>query len=150
MEKAERSRHILMADDDADDCLLVREALREIGQPCELMIVRDGEQLLDYLRRRGEYGDGRETPRPDLILLDLKMPKKDGREALGELKADPHFSSIPIVVLTTSMAEDDIEYCYKMGVNSYVAKPTTFRGLVDLMNTLAKYWFDLVELPVSE
>jgi len=141
---------ILMADDDADDCLLVQEALRESKQPHDLRIVRDGQQLLDYLRRRGEYQQSPEVPRPDLILLDLKMPRKDGREALSELKADVRLRSIPIVVFTTSTARDDIGFCYRMGVNSYITKPATFRGLVDLLSTLSKYWFELVELPVVE
>ena len=110
---------ILMADDDADDCLLAQEALRESGQPHELRIVRDGQQLLDYLRQQGEYQAESPMPRPDLILLDLKMPRKDGREALAELKADRRLRSIPIVVLTTSTARDDIGFCYRMGVNSY-------------------------------
>jgi CheY-like chemotaxis protein len=139
-----------MADDDADDCLLVQEALRESKQPHDLRIVRDGQQLLDYLRGRGEYQESNHAPRPDLILLDLKMPRKDGREALSELKADPRLRSIPIVVFTTSTARDDIGFCYRMGVNSYVTKPATFRGLVDLLSTLSKYWFELVELPVVE
>ena len=144
------TRTILMADDDADDCLLVEEALRESKQPHDLRIVRDGQQLLDYLRRRGEYQQSPHVPRPDLILLDLKMPRKDGREALSELKADPRLRSIPIVVLTTSTARDDIGFCYRMGVNSYITKPATFSGLVDLLGTLSKYWFELVELPVVE
>jgi CheY-like chemotaxis protein len=138
-----------MADDDADDCLLVQEALRESKQPHDLRVVRDGQQLLDYLRRRGDY-QASPVPRPDLILLDLKMPRKDGREALSELKADPRLRSIPIVVLTTSTARDDIGFCYRMGVNSYITKPATFRGLVDLLSTLSKYWFELVELPAVE
>ena len=141
---------ILMADDDADDCLLAREALRETGLPHALEIVRDGQQLLDYLRKRAEFAENSETIRPDLILLDLKMPRKDGREALSELKADPRLRSIPIVVLTTSTARDDIGFCYRMGVNSYITKPVTFRGLVDLLNTICKYWFELVELPPDE
>jgi len=139
-----------MADDDADDCLLVQEAMRESNQPHDLRIVRDGQQLLDYLRRLGEYQHSPDVPRPDLILLDLKMPRKDGREALSELKADPRLRSIPIVVLTTSTARDDITFCYRMGVNSYITKPATFRGLVDLLRTLSKYWFELVELPAVE
>jgi CheY-like chemotaxis protein len=151
MAKQPRPGTILMADDDADDCLLAREALRESGQPHDLRIVRDGQQLLDYLRRQGDYGSSQSSaPRPDLILLDLKMPRKDGREALSELKADPRLRSIPIVVLTTSTARDDIAFCYRMGVNSYITKPATFRGLVDLLSTLSKYWFELVELPAVE
>jgi len=150
MAKQRANFTILMADDDADDCLLAHDALREAGLPHELQIVRDGQQLLDYLRQQGEYRDGANAPRPDLILLDLKMPRKDGREALSELKADPRLRSIPIVVLTTSTARDDIGYCYRMGVNSYLTKPSTYRGLVDLLCTVCKYWFELAELPAVE
>ena len=141
---------ILMADDDAEDCLLARDALAEAGQPHQLRFVRDGEELFDYLRRSGEYSDGRDVPRPDLILLDLKMPKMDGREVLLEIKADPRFKRIPVVALTTSTAADDVGFSYDVGVNSYVTKPTTFRDLIDLMNTLSKYWFELAELPPVE
>jgi CheY-like chemotaxis protein len=137
---------ILMADDDAEDCLLVRDALQENGLPHAIRFVRDGEELLDYLHRRGEY-EMADAPRPDLILLDLKMPKKDGREALKELKTEPRLKTIPIVVFTTSMDKEDIEFAYRMGVNSYVAKPATFRALVDFVATLGKYWFELVERP---
>jgi CheY-like chemotaxis protein len=157
MAKQRANFTILMADDDADDCLLAQDALREAGLPHGLQIVRDGQQLLDYLRQQGEYrGDAPSSPvahaapRPDLILLDLKMPRMDGREALSELKADPRLRSIPIVVLTTSTARDDISYCYRMGVNSYLTKPSTYRGLVDLLATICKYWFELAELPVVE
>lgn len=150
MAKRRATFTILMADDDADDCLLVQDALREAGQPHSLRIVRDGQQLLDYLRQAGEYGGSEAPLRPDLILLDLKMPRKDGREALSELKADPRLRSIPIIVLTTSTARDDISFCYRMGVNSYLTKPATYRGLVDLLGTICKYWFELGELPVVE
>ncbi len=145
-----KSGVILMADDDADDCLLVREALVENGQKYDLRVVRDGEELLDYLHRRGPYAEVGAAPVPDLILLDLKMPKKDGREALRELKADAWFKQIPVVVLTTSTDKDDIEYSYRMGVNSYVTKPVTFRALVELMDTLGKYWLELVEPPTLD
>ncbi len=138
---------ILMADDDADDCLLVREALVENGRDYDLRVVRDGEDLLDYLHRRGPYAPAGAAPLPDLILLDLKMPKMDGREALRELKGDARLKQIPVVVLTTSTDHGDIEYAYRMGVNSYLTKPVTFRALVDLMDTLAKYWFETVEPP---
>jgi CheY-like chemotaxis protein len=150
MAKPARSYTILMADDDAEDCLLVQDALREIDHVHELRFVRDGEELLDYLWRRGAYQAARQAPRPDLVLLDLKMPKKDGRETLRELKADPRLQTIPIVVLTTSTARDDIDFCYRLGVNSYITKPSTFRGLVDLLASLLKYWFELVELPGTE
>jgi CheY-like chemotaxis protein len=139
-----------MADDDPDDCLLVREALRENDRRYDLRVVRDGEELLDYLQRRGPYAAAGAAPPPDLILLDLKMPKKDGREALRELKADARFKQIPIVVLTTSTDQEDVKYAYRMGVNSYVTKPVTFRALVELMNTLGKYWLELVEPPRSD
>ena len=150
MQKIARTRTMLLVDDDADDCLLVQEALRETGYACDMRVVRDGVQLMDYLRRRGEFADEGKAPRPDLILLDLKMPKKDGREALKEVKADSRLRTIPIVVLTTSMARDDVSYCYKMGVNAYMTKPPTFRGLVELIGVSVKYWFDLVELPAAE
>ncbi len=141
---------ILMADDDADDCLLVSDALRETGHKHQLRFVRDGEELADYLLRRGKYANGQDAPFPDLILLDLKMPKKDGREVLHELKSDPRLRRIPVVALTTSTAEDDVRQSYDVGVNSYVTKPVTFRDLVDMMNTLIKYWFELVVLPPME
>src|SRR5207244_13589226 len=105
--------------------------------------VEDGEQLLDFLHHRGEYGDGAKTPRPGLILLDLNMPKKDGRE----IKADPNLRRIPIVVLTTSKAEEDIYRTYDLGVSSFITKPVTFEGLVEVMKTLRTYWLEMVELP---
>ena len=142
-----KGRTILMAEDDADDCLLVREALVESRQNCDLRIVRDGEELLDYLIRRGPYSNGRDAPAPDLILLDLKMPKRDGREALRELKSDGRFKQIPVVVFTTSTDKEDIRYAYRMGVNSYVTKPVTFRDLVKLMEILSQYWLEWVEPP---
>lgn len=150
MAKSSKSYVILMADDDADDYLLVRDALREAGREHDLRFVRNGEELADYLHRRGEYSNGRDAPRPDLILLDLKMPKKDGREVLQELKSDPQFKRIPVVALTTSTAEDDVGFSYDVGANSYVTKPVSFRALVDVMNTLSKYWFELVELPPAQ
>ena len=109
--------------------------------------VRDGEELFDYLRDVGEYVEGRNSPWPDLILIDLKMPRKDGRETIRELKADPRYRRIPVVALTTSTAGDDVDFSYGVGVNSYIAKPTTFRELVDILDALGKYWFDVVELP---
>jgi len=142
-----KRRTILMADDDAEDCQLVRDALGEAGQSHDLRFVRDGEELFDYLRHRGEYANGRSAPRPDLILLDFKMPRKDGREALKEIKADAQLRRIPVVVLTTSTAEDDIAFSYDMGVNSFITKPATFRQWVKIIRTLSKYWFEVVELP---
>lgn len=139
-----------MADDDADDCQLVRDALGEAGLAHDLRFVRDGEELFDYLRHCGQYANGCLAPRPDLILLDFKMPRKDGREALKEIKADAQLRRIPVVILTTSTADDDVAFSYDAGVNSFIAKPTTFRQWVKIIRTLSKYWFDVVELPPLE
>jgi CheY-like chemotaxis protein len=150
MEKSEERRTLLMADDDAEDCLLVRDALRETGRDCDLHCVRDGEELFAYLRHEGEYADGRDAPWPDLILLDLKMPRKDGRETIRDLKADARYRRIPVVALTTSSARDDVEFTYDAGVNSYIAKPGTFRELVEILDVIGRYWFDAAELPPRE
>jgi CheY-like chemotaxis protein len=147
MLQAAQRRTILMADDDNEDCLLVRDALREIGRPYDLRFVHDGEELLDYLCRRGQYESGRNAPCPDLILLDLKMPRKGGCDALRDIKSDPHHRRIPVVALTTSSADDDINTLYHGGVNSYVTKPATFRDLVALLDTIVKYWFEVAQLP---
>lgn len=141
---------ILMAEDDPDDRLLTTEALAENRLANDLHIVGDGVELLDYLYRRGQYTKLADSPRPGLILLDLNMPKLDGREALLEIKADPELRSIPVIVLTTSSAEDDIVESYHIGANSYITKPVTFQGLVDAMRTLGTYWFALVDLPSLE
>lgn len=138
---------ILMADDDQEDCLLVRDALEESRLANELHFVHDGEELLRYLRRQGEYADIANSPRPGLILLDLNMPRKDGREALADIKADPALRRIPVVVLTSSKAEEDVLRTYDLGVNSYVTKPVTFASLVDVMKAIGRYWFEIVELP---
>ena len=138
---------ILMADDDADDRLMAQDAFDEVHLANELHFVEDGEALLDYLYRRGHYATRRAGQEPGLILLDLNMPKKDGREALQEIKADPALRHIPIVVLTTSRAEEDILRTYDLGVNSFITKPVTFGGLVELVKTLTHYWFELVTLP---
>lgn len=138
---------ILLADDDADDRMLARDALVESRVANDLHFVEDGEQLLDYLYRRGQYESPESSPRPGLILLDLNMPRKDGREALQEIKADPSLRHIPIVVLTTSKAEEDIYRTYDLGVNSFITKPVTFDGLVKVMKVLGRYWFEIVELP---
>lgn len=139
---------ILMADDDEDDSLLVHEALIESQLPIELHIVRNGEDLMDYLCHRGQYADGSITTHPGLILLDLNMPKKDGVEALKEIKSDPKLRRIPVVVLTTSKAEEDIYNTYDLGANSFIIKPANFASLVEVMKTLGKYWFEIVELPL--
>lgn len=138
---------ILIADDDAEDRMLVKDALEESKLINEIQFVEDGEQLLDFLFNRGKYEDKQKYPTPGLILLDLNMPKKDGREALKEIKEDARLKVIPIVVLTTSKAEEDILKSYNLGVSSFITKPVTFRSLVDIMTTLSKYWFEIVELP---
>lgn len=102
---------------------------------------------MDYLYHRGQYSSLNGSPRPNLILLDLNMPRKDGREALKEIKANPELRKIPVVVMATSKAEEDILHTYNLGVNSYISKPTTFESMVETMNTLGHYWFDMVQLP---
>lgn len=140
---------ILMADDDEDDSMLIREAITISQLPIELHVVSNGEELMDYLYRRGQYANNTLAPRPGLILLDLNMPKKDGLEVLKEIKTDPELRPIPVIVLTTSKAEENIYHTYSLGANSYIVKPMTFSALVELMKTLGKYWFEIVELPLA-
>ncbi len=138
---------ILMAEDDADDREMTKEAFEESRLLNDLRFVEDGVELMDYLQRRGKYSDPASSPRPGLILLDLNMPKKDGREALQEIKADPELKSIRVVILTTSKAEEDIIRTYDLSASSYITKPVTFAGLADVVKTLGKYWLEIVELP---
>jgi two-component system, response regulator len=139
---------ILMADDDDDDRLLALDALAEARLDGDLHFVENGEELLDYLHHRGKYISPATAPRPGLILLDLNMPRKDGREALREIKADPELRRIPIVVLTTSQADTDIGAIYELGANSFISKPFQFEALVAVMRVLGQYWFKTVQLPV--
>lgn len=138
---------ILMADDDDDDYLLTKKALAESKLLNTLIRVSDGEELLDYLNERGDYKEG--AVRPGVILLDLNMPRKDGREALKEIKSNPKLQNIPIVIFTTSKAEEDIYRSYQLGSNSFITKPVTFENLIAVMKTLGAYWFEIVELPRS-
>jgi CheY-like chemotaxis protein len=147
MSAARRPILILMADDDEDDRLMTRDALRAGRLANELRFTVDGEDLLDYLHQRGRYSAPGAAPRPGLVLLDLNMPRKDGREALAEIKADPELRRIPVVVLTTSRAEGDVVRSYDLGVNSFITKPVRFEELVQVMTTLGRYWFEVVELP---
>lgn len=147
MEKSSKPITILMADDDADDRLMTKEAFEESRLANDLRFVEDGVELMDYLQRRGKYSDPATSPRPGLILLDLNMPKKDGREALKEIKADPNLKCIRIVVLTTSKAEEDIYRTYNLGAASYITKPVTFAGMAEVIKTVGKYWLEIVELP---
>ena len=147
MELYRRPITILMADDDEDDCQLTKEAWEENRLANDLRFVRDGEELLEYLQHRGKYSDPMDSPLPGLVLLDLNMPKKDGREALREIKASPELRRIPVVILTTSKAEEDIFRSYDLGASSYITKPVTFEGLVETVQHLEEYWFAVVELP---
>ncbi len=145
--ESRKSVVILVADDDPEDCMLISDAFKEGLLVNGLRFVGDGEELMDYLRRQGKYRDHSASPRPGIILLDLNMPKKDGREALKEIKSDPDLRSIPIVILTTSKEEEDILRSYDLGANSYITKPVTFPGLVSAIKSLGKYWLQIVELP---
>lgn len=147
---AKTSVVILMADDDEDDILLTQKALQQGKLLNELYCVHDGEQLMDYLLHQGDYTDVTKAPRPGVILLDLNMPKKDGREALKEIKDNPDLKDIPVVVFTTSKAEEDIYRSYKLGVNSFITKPVTFERLIEVMQMIGKYWFEIVTLPPEE
>jgi CheY-like chemotaxis protein len=139
---------ILMAEDDADDRLLVKDAFQESHVANDLHFVENGVELLDYLRGQGKYKDADHFP--DLILLDLNMPRKDGREALQEIKADPRLRHIPVVVLTTSKAEEDILRSYDIGAAGYITKPVTFKALVEAVKGLSEYWVQIVKLPVND
>lgn len=138
---------ILMADDDEDDRLLAKDAFQESQVANDMYFVEDGVELLEYLRREGKYVDSALAPKPDLILLDLNMPRKDGREALQEIKADRLLRHIPIVILTTSQAEEDILASYDFGASSFISKPVTFEGLVAVIKKLGEYWVQIVKLP---
>ena len=135
---------ILMAEDDLDDQLLVKEAFDEVYMKNPLEFVNDGEELMDYLNQRGEYKD---KALPGIILLDLNMPKKDGREALEEIKSNDRLRNIPILVLTTSKAEEDILKSYNLGANSYIVKPVTLQSLMEVARTVGHYWVEIVTLP---
>ncbi len=146
--RPKREPLILLADDDEDDRQLTSEALGEAQVSSELRCVKDGEELLDYLCRRGDYGPGgRDATPPGVILLDLNMPRMDGREALSKIKSDPDLRRIPVVVLTTSRAEEDIVRSYELGANSFITKPPTFTGLVEVARGFARYWLEVAELP---
>jgi two-component system response regulator len=141
---------ILMADDDADDRLMTKEAFEASQLANDLRFVEDGVQLMDYLHQRGAYSDPALAPRPGIILLDLNMPKKDGREVLAEIRNNPAFRAIRVIVMTTSKAEEDIYRTYNLGAASYITKPVTFEALVEVIRTLGKYWLEIVELDDGE
>jgi CheY-like chemotaxis protein len=138
---------LLIANDDEDTRFLMEEALREVRLAITSEFVENGEQVLDYLYRRGQYFASSNWHQPDLILLDLNMPRLDGRETLTSIRSDPHLQHIPVVMLTTSHRRGDILLCYRLGANSFISKPVTFEGLLEVMKTLCEYWFEIVSLP---
>ena len=142
-----KMKSILLAEDDPDDIYLISEAVDECKLDAVLSVVQDGEELLDYLYNRGKYDTGQLKLRPDLILLDLNMPRKDGREALIEIKNDPTLRSIPVVVLTTSAAEEDLDSTYKSGASGFITKPVSFGELREIVNKIGAYWLKTVILP---
>lgn len=140
---------ILIADDDLDDCEMIREALSESRLLNELHFVHDGEALIKNLQDRWQQSQSGKNVMPGLILLDLNMPKMDGREVLIELKKHTHLCQIPVIVLTTSQAEEDIARSYNLGANSFITKPIEFGSLVQVMKDVGRYWFEIVALPNS-
>jgi CheY-like chemotaxis protein len=146
MEPAQRPVVILIAEDDDDDFLLTREALQSFLPQSGLKRVRDGEELVDYLRRRMK-DEPAEAPEPSLIFLDLNMPRKDGREALSEIKSHPQLRRIPVIVLTTSEAEEDVRRSYELGANSYICKPMRFEQFRSTIELICRYWFEAAALP---
>jgi CheY-like chemotaxis protein len=148
MKTGSRLPMILIAEDDEDDRQWVKEALIESRVTTDLRFVVDGEELMDFLFHRGKYAGTASLVYPGLILLDLNMPKKDGREALKEIKADPRLRHIPVVILTTSRAEEDVFRTYNLGANTVIHKPVSYQGLIQIMRSLAHYWFEIAELPL--
>ena len=146
MNRPHKQFTLLVADDDEDDQILMQEAIKKSKLEVNLHLVKDGEELLHYLKHQGKYSKTN-FPRPNLILLDLNMPKKDGREALKEIKANDELRQIPVIIFTTSERKEDIYRSYNIGGNSFITKPVTFEGLVNVMETIGEYWFKVVELP---
>lgn len=138
---------ILVAEDDPDDRLTALEAFAEVSERVRIEFVRDGVELLAYLRRHNGYCDPGQFPMPSLVLMDLNMPRKGGREVLREMKADPQLRSIPVVALTTSSAHEDIVGCYLDGASSFVTKPSRFGDWIDTVREISRYWFSVVALP---
>jgi len=141
---------LLMADDDEDDCLLMSDAVREVFKSEDFRCLGDGQELMDYLLHQGIYAAPETSPPPDLILLDLNMPRKDGRQALKEIKEHPLLKTIPVLIFSTSKEQAEIELCYKLGANSYITKPISFDDLVNIVRCLSNYWFGVTALPLSE
>lgn len=138
---------IVVADDDADDRMMIKDAFEVSKLANEIDFVEDGVQLLEYLRREGKWSKLAGEPYPGFILLDLNMPRKDGRTVLKEIRNDPILHRIPVVILTTSKAEEDIIKTYNLGVNSFICKPVSFDKLVEIVKTVGHYWIEIVQLP---
>lgn len=147
MNKNTKAKSILMVEDDPDDIYLIGEAIDECQLDARVFIVQDGEELMDFLYNRGKFLSKEKYPHPDLILLDLNMPRKDGREALKEIKQDPLLRGIPVVVLTTSKSEKDLETMYALGASGFVTKPVSFTGLRESIEKIGNYWLSAVSLP---
>ena len=147
MDSTQKILNILIAEDDEDYYLLTKEALQQVQLSDNIRWVKDGEEAMDYLLRQGLYTNPLDSPRPDIILLDLNMPKKDGREVLKEMKANPELGSIPVIVLTTSREERDVIQSYQTGVNSFIRKPLSYNRLVEILKVFRQYWLETVELP---
>lgn len=141
---------ILMADDDTDDTMLVRDAFNAAGVRNDFRSVENGNELLNYLRREGDYADSSLSPRPDLILLDLNMPLMHGKDALREIKTSDDLKSIPVVVLTTTTEEKNISECYFLGASAFIVKPVGFDELTDAARAIGKFWFQLAKLPAND
>ena len=138
---------ILMVDDDEDDRMLAEEAFAEVGVPCPLEFVADGDELLDYLLSSGRFAGQGPAVRPSIILLDLNMPRRDGREALAAIKAHPDLRRIPVIVLTTSQRPSDVLQSYELGASTYIVKPANFEGLINMVQRLVLYWFGIAAIP---
>ena len=138
---------LVMVDDDEDDCLLVEAALYEAYLKCDFRSLRDGAEMLDYLNRTGSYQDPESSPRPDMIFLDLNLPRISGRTVLKTLKSDARFRSIPVIILTTSNQDEDIDYCYDAGANTYILKKASFAGLRAALEVVRNYWLKEATLP---
>jgi len=147
IDKQISSINILVADDDPDDRFMLKKAIAENKMKNRVDFVEDGEELMDFLNHRGKYSGDNTSPRPGLILLDLNMPKKDGREALTEIKSDPDLRRIPVIILTTSKEEEDILTTYNLGVNSFITKPVSFDSLIEVVKTIREYWLEIVTCP---
>ena len=147
IDKQISSINILVADDDPDDRFMLKKAIAENKMKNRVDFVEDGEELMDFLKHRGKYSGDNAKPRPGLILLDLNMPKKDGREALTEIKSDPDLRRIPVIILTTSKEEEDILATYNLGVNSFITKPVSFDSLIEVVKTIREYWLEIVTCP---